>query len=157
MNFFGKPSIHPFLFYSGKIYGYILWLIYLLSILRIFPVIRIQITIFRVFSYIMSLAGLIIIVISCINLGNSNRLGLPVGNTKLKVTGLYKLSRNPMYLGFNLLTISSVIFTLNIVTALMGIYSILIYHFIILAEEKFLEERFGSEYIEYKKRVGRYI
>jgi protein-S-isoprenylcysteine O-methyltransferase Ste14 len=105
----------------------------------------------------MSLAGLIIIVISCINLGNSNRLGLPVGNTKLKVTGLYKLSRNPMYLGFNLLTISSVIFTLNIVTALMGIYSILIYHFIILAEEKFLEERFGSEYIEYKKRVGRYI
>ena len=67
---------------------------------------------------------------------------IPTDNTELKTNGIYSLSRNPMYLGFNLLTISSVIYTLNFVVIILGIYSIIIYHLIILGEEKYLSAQF---------------
>jgi protein-S-isoprenylcysteine O-methyltransferase Ste14 len=82
---------------------------------------------------------------------------LPEESTELKTSGLYKFSRNPMYLGFNLITVSSVVYTLNYAILLISLYSIIIYHLIILAEEKFLEERFGEQYLEYKKKVDRYL
>ncbi len=62
-----------------------------------------------------------------------------------------------MYFGFNLLTIAAMVYSINIVLLLLGTYSIITYHWIILGEEKFLEERFGDEYFNYKKKVRRYI
>lgn len=62
-----------------------------------------------------------------------------------------------MYLGFNLLTISAMIYMLNLIIILFGVYSIVIYHFIIIGEEGFLEKRFGATYSNYKKSVRRYI
>jgi protein-S-isoprenylcysteine O-methyltransferase Ste14 len=84
-------------------------------------------------------------------------LGLPTEKTILKTNGIYRFSRNPMYFGFNLLTIASMLYWININVIILGIYSIIIYHLIILGEEKFLEERFGDEYFSYKKIVRRYI
>ncbi|OGC21837.1 hypothetical protein A3J90_07335 [candidate division WOR-1 bacterium RIFOXYC2_FULL_37_10] len=153
MSLIGKATIHPLFFYSGKILGYILWIIYLLSLFNNNP----PFNFFKIISYALSLIGLVLVFISMINLGRSTRLGLPTENIKFKSNGLYQLSRNPMYLGFNLFTISAIIFIWNFFIALIGIYSIIIYHFIIIGEEKFLEQAFGSKYIEYKKRVRRYI
>jgi protein-S-isoprenylcysteine O-methyltransferase Ste14 len=62
-----------------------------------------------------------------------------------------------MYLGFNILTIASIVYLGNIFMAAMGVYSILIYHLIITREEKFLETRFGEKYFEYKRNVRRYL
>ncbi len=62
-----------------------------------------------------------------------------------------------MYFGFNLWTISSMIYTLNIWIILIGIYSIIIYHLIILEEERFLEKRFGIAYSNYKNNIRRYL
>ena len=62
-----------------------------------------------------------------------------------------------MYVGFNLLTISSIIYTNSIFISIIGIYSIIIYHFIIIGEEKFLERTFKSKFVKYKENVKRYI
>jgi protein-S-isoprenylcysteine O-methyltransferase Ste14 len=62
-----------------------------------------------------------------------------------------------MYMGFNLLTISSMIYSMHIIIFLSGIFSIIVYHLIILAEEQFLEDRFGFEYANYKKKIRRYL
>ncbi len=62
-----------------------------------------------------------------------------------------------MYLGFDLLTISSILANANLIVALLGIYSIISYDFIVRAEERFLRERFGPEYGEYRARVHRYL
>jgi protein-S-isoprenylcysteine O-methyltransferase Ste14 len=62
-----------------------------------------------------------------------------------------------MYVGFNLWTISAMVYTLNIWIILMGLYSILIYHLIILGEERFMEGRFGYDYMSYKTKVRRYL
>jgi protein-S-isoprenylcysteine O-methyltransferase Ste14 len=49
------------------------------------------------------------------------------------------------------------LYWINIIVIILGIYSIITYHLIILGEEKFLEERFGDEYFSYKNKVRRYI
>jgi protein-S-isoprenylcysteine O-methyltransferase Ste14 len=157
MNLIGKATINPILFYSGKISGYITWIIYLLLIFKIDIIDRGTYIHNDYISYIILIIGLLFSILSIINLGISTRLGLPLEDTVLKTNGLYKLSRNPMYLGFNLVTISSMIYTFNIWIILLGIYSIIVYHLIILGEEKFMQTRFGEKYIDYKIKTGRYL
>jgi protein-S-isoprenylcysteine O-methyltransferase Ste14 len=157
MELIGKTTINPILFYSGKISGYLTWIILSLSVLKIELLSRNDFSFNNTTALLTVTVGLFFVVLSLINLGGSTRLGLPSESTVLKTNGLYKLSRNPMYFGFNLLTISAIIYMLNPVIAVMGIYSILIYHLIILGEENFLEKRFGADYLYYKKTVRRYI
>ena len=157
MNLIGKTTINPIIFYSGKISGYVTWIVQLLMMLGVDVIVRISYPYNDYISYLALLLALILIVFSLINLGRSTRLGLPTESTVFKTNGLYKISRNPMYVGFNLLTISSMIYTLNIWNVILGIYSIAVYHLIILSEERFLENRFGIEYSEYKLKVKRYL
>jgi protein-S-isoprenylcysteine O-methyltransferase Ste14 len=157
MNITGKPTINPILFFSGKICGYFSWIILALSLAGIkFPGSH-SLFFNNIIALFLLAAGLLYTFISLVNLGRSTRLGLPEESTELKTSGLYKFSRNPMYLGFNLITASSVVYTLNYTILLISLYSIIIYHLIILAEEKFLENRFGEQYFEYKRKVNRYL
>lgn len=156
MNLIGKTSINPIFFYTGKISGYILWIIFVLSIFNIINI-SYSIIILKYLSYLICFFGIVFTFLSLINLGKSTRLGLPKEKTSLKNNGIYKISRNPMYIGFDLFTISSMLYTLNIYLIFIGLYSIIIYHFIIIGEEQFLENRFGNVYINYKKRVKRYF
>lgn len=157
MDLIGKTTIKPLFFYSGKILGYITWIIQLLLILGVDLIDRITCGYNDYLSFAFLFVGLIFIVFSLINLGGSTRLGLPTENTVFKTNGLYKVSRNPMYVGFNLLTISSMVYTLNIWIFVIGIYSMVIYHLIILGEERFLKNRFGEEYSVYIQKIRRYL
>jgi len=157
MDLLGKTTINPILFYSGKVAGYLTWMFYSLSIREINVLVRYDFSYNTYIAFFTLTVGLFFVVISFINLGRSNRHGLPSGNTILKTHGLYKISRNPMYLGFNLLTISAMIYMLNLIIVLLGVYSIVIYHLIIIGEEGFLVKRFGTDYSNYKKTVRRYI
>lgn len=156
-NLVGTTPIHPVLFYTGKISGYITWALLFLGIfgLHIFEKNTLDWTDYL--SYIFLVFGLIFSVISIINLGESTRLGLPVDNTTLKTNGLYRFSRNPMYVGFDFLTIAAMLYTFNIWIVLLGLYSIFVYHLIILGEEKFLKKRFDRDYQEFQQRVNRYL
>ena len=77
---------------------------------------------------------------------------------KLVISGIYKYSRNPMYLGMILIIISTSIFYLNYYSILTPfIFYIWINEFQIKREEIFLEEKFGKEYLSYKSRTRRWI
>ena len=157
MDIIGKNTINPFVFYTGKISGYFTWVVMILSF---FNVNLFQKHLFQVHSMVCMLLlslSLIFIILSLINLGKSTRLGLPKEITEFKTNGLYKISRNPMYVGFNLLTITAILYCSYWLILVLGIYSISVYHFIILAEEDFLEKRFGHRYLDYKIAVRRYL
>lgn len=157
MELVGKISINPIIFFSGKLCGYFTWIILFIQLSGVEVFSPPTGKIYRDVSLIILAAGLAISVLSIVNLGRSTRLGLPTGNTEFKTGGLYKFSRNPMYLGFNLITLSSVIYFLNIIIILLGAFSIIVYHLIILGEEKFLKEKFGEQYLSYQKSVRRYF
>ena len=66
---------------------------------------------------------------------------------KLVTSGIYKYSRNPMYLGLLMIVISSSIFYLNIYSILTPLFFYLwINRFQIKREEVFLTEKFGEDY-----------
>tara|TARA_B100001109_G_C18792935_1_gene441035 strand:- start:493 stop:936 length:444 start_codon:yes stop_codon:yes gene_type:complete len=77
---------------------------------------------------------------------------------KLITSGIYKYSRNPMYLGLLMIVISSSIFYLNIFSITTPFFFYFwINRFQIKREEIFLTEKFGKEYLLYKTKTGRWI
>jgi protein-S-isoprenylcysteine O-methyltransferase Ste14 len=78
--------------------------------------------------------------------------------TSLVTRGIYKISRNPAYLSLVLLYIG-ISFLINSVWILIlvvpAFYSI--QKFCIEREEKYLEGKFGDQYLAYKKQVRRWI
>jgi protein-S-isoprenylcysteine O-methyltransferase Ste14 len=157
MNIIGKTTLNPFFFYTGKISGYVTWTVFPLSFLDIFNFADHTVDSLNFIPYALIAFGLIVTTAGLIYLGGSTRVGLPTEETTLKTSGIYRISRNPIYLGLNCFTLAAMVFTWNAVVILLGLYSVVIHHFIVLGEEKFLESRFGKAYIEYKNRTRRYV
>jgi protein-S-isoprenylcysteine O-methyltransferase Ste14 len=82
----------------------------------------------------------------------------PGSSSSLVVTGIYSVTRNPMYLGFLLLLLAWAIYLANALTVLflpgfvwyMGRYQI-------KPEEKTLASLFGQKFVAYAARVRRWI
>lgn len=78
-------------------------------------------------------------------------------NTMLVTSGIYRVSRNPAFTGFDLLYIGCTLAYPNVATIIWSIAAILFFHLQILGEEKYLASAFSLEYDVYKKRVCRYF
>jgi len=157
MELVGRTTIRPGLFYSGKAAGYLTWVLLALEYAGVALVPGIRWSALGSLSLIAAGAGLALIALSAAHLGRSTRLGLPTGETVLKSGGVYRLSRNPMYVGFHALTIAAVLKTGSVVVLALGIYSVLVYHRIIQGEENYLLSSFGQQYEKYRSRVRRYL
>jgi protein-S-isoprenylcysteine O-methyltransferase Ste14 len=90
-------------------------------------------------------------------LGDSFRIGSPRENTALKQTGLYRFSRNPMYVGVYATLCAAVVRTFNPIVLLAAAYVIAVHHRIVLAEEEHLRRTLGEVYRAYCSRVRRYV
>jgi protein-S-isoprenylcysteine O-methyltransferase Ste14 len=102
--------------------------------------------------------GVMLFTLAIIRLGTfSLRVGLAQENTSLRTTGIYRFSRNPMLLGLYLIALGSAIYVQNPINWILVIVALTVHHKIILAEEDFLHERFGDQWIEYRDKVWRYI
>lgn len=79
-------------------------------------------------------------------------------STVLVINGPYRLSRNPMYLSMFIFLLGAVI-GLGSLSGIVApfIFISLINRFVLPFEEHLMEERFGKSYLEYKKRVRRWI
>lgn len=157
MNIIGKPPINVFLFVSGKLSTWFTILAFIIQFnwhnFRLF-----YIPLFLLYiAFILFIAGAIIIIVASFDLDTSLRVGIPKENTRLVTTGLFSYSRNPIYIGIFILTIASIIFTVNPIILILGVYGLIVHHQITLAEEKFLFKRFTGEYVNYRKKVRRYI
>lgn len=104
--------------------------------------------------------GLVLMLICIISFGIRGRGTLsPADPTKkLVISGLYRFSRNPMYIGVMMMLIGESIYFRSYV---LGAYALLIFIafniFIVLFEEPYLKDKFGSEYNEYVKKVRRWF
>ncbi len=82
----------------------------------------------------------------------------PDNASQLVNKGIYKYSRNPMYLGTLVLLIALVIWLGNFINIIFLYFFIwYITTFQIKSEEKVLENLFGEEYLRYKMKVRRWI
>jgi len=87
----------------------------------------------------------------------SLRVGLAQENTSLRTTGIYRFSRNPMLLGLYLMALGSALYVQCPINWVLVIIALTVHHKIILAEEVFLQSRFGEQWIRYRENVRRYL
>lgn len=78
--------------------------------------------------------------------------------TAIIQSGPFRLTRNPVYLADTLLYIGVALF-MNTAwpLLLLPLVLLIVHRGVILREERYLEQRFGDEYISYKSRVRRWI
>ena len=83
---------------------------------------------------------------------------IPSNATKLITDGIYKFSRNPMYLGL-LLVLLGISIILNPIGGLFLIPLFILYlnFFQIIPEENAMVDLFKGEFLEYKENVRRWI
>jgi protein-S-isoprenylcysteine O-methyltransferase Ste14 len=82
----------------------------------------------------------------------------PDATTALVVSGIYRVTRNPMYLGFLLLLLAELVWLANPIAFLVAPAFILyLNRFQIRPEEIALRNRFAAEFQAYTHRVRRWI
>ena len=102
--------------------------------------------------------AILFLIFSLLKMGKYTKMGLPKNDDiPLQTTGVYSLSRNPMYLGLYLLAIGAVLYKPCLPVIVATIAGIIIHHIIIINEEKFLDAKFGQSYRSYRQRVRRYL
>lgn len=77
--------------------------------------------------------------------------------TAMVTRGVYRFSRNPAFVGFDLLYIGTFLALPNLVMLAAGAAAIVLLHLQILEEEQFLPYAFGDDYPQYKAQTPRYL
>lgn len=113
---------------------------------------------FVICGIVLGLIGDLIFTLAIISMKDSWRAGLAENDkTEMITGGIYKISRNPAFLGFDCVYISILLMFFNIPLLIFTCFAIIMLHLQILQEEKYLPNVFGDEYIHYKKKVCRYL
>ncbi|MCR5770679.1 MAG: YdcF family protein [Butyrivibrio sp.] len=113
----------------------------------------------RVIGMYFAFIGDIVFFMSVYAMKDSWRAGiapLDMNKRSLVTRGIYNYSRNPAFLGFDLLYIGIMLMFFNPVLCLISVFAIVMLHLQILQEEKFLPTVFGYDYTKYKERTSRY-
>ena len=92
-----------------------------------------------------------------LGLGRSFRVGCPEEETTLRTDGIFRYTRNPMYVGLDATLLAASLYTLNPLVLIAGIGIAGVHHRIIKAEEECLRKMRGQDYEEYCRKVGRYL
>lgn len=113
----------------------------------------------RYIGIVIALLGDVLFVISVLTMKDSWRAGVSeTDKTELVTNGIYQISRNPAFLGFDLVYIGILLMFFNWIIFAVSVFAIVMFHLqIVNVEEDFLTTAFRDEYLEYKKKVNRYL
>lgn len=129
-------------------WGYQISLI-LMFFLLIFLNIKLD-TVLSCVGLVIYLLGMILYTISIIHFAKPQGKGI-------NLKGLYKVSRNPMYVSFFLYFLGLSILASSWLLLILLIMFQVSSHFIILSEERWCLKEFGKEYKSYMRKVRRYM
>lgn len=112
----------------------------------------------RIAGFIAGVTGDLVFLVAVLTMRDSWRAGIPeTDRTEFVSHGIYQYSRNPAFLGFDLMYIGILLMYFNGVLLFFTIWAVVMLHLQILQEEKYLEAVFGEEYRAYRQRTGRYF
>jgi len=131
----------------------------IVELISIFMDTYIDLTWIRVFGCILGILGVVVFAVSVLTMRDSWRTGVPDDKkTELVTSGIYAYSRNPAFLGFDLIYLSILFIFFNWGLLVITVLTVVMFHLqIVKVEEAFLIKTFGEEYLEYRKKVCRYI
>jgi len=160
----GKPTLAPWLFFSAKTATGISFAILVAASVnpdfhcRLPWLIQDDIpAVQKLMSAIFLFAGNLFLIPAYYTLSIFTRIGLPESAHVLKTCGIYRISRNPMYLSFWFFFTACFLLAPSLLVVSLITFCLTAHHFVILNEERFMERLFGDQYLSYKSRVSRYL
>jgi protein-S-isoprenylcysteine O-methyltransferase Ste14 len=103
-------------------------------------------------------AGLILLSLSLVSFGKSFRIGIDKDSPDdLVTTGVFGVSRNPIYEAFWFVLLGQFLLFPNLVPLIYLIAATGLFHRQVLREEDFMQRHYGPEYSAYRRRVRRYL
>ena len=129
----------------------------IIEVSSIFFVKEFMMTGFRIAGIVIGFIAVLFFASATMTMQNSWRVGIPEEKTALVTTGIYKYSRNPAFVGFDLLYISICLMFFNIPLLLVSVWAAVMLHLQILQEEAHMYNMFGYEYAQYKEHTLRYL
>lgn len=151
----GTPPIHPMLFLLAKvaIFGAVVPPLVQLAGFRL----RAPVPGGRWIAAVLAVVAAALLVLGSRALGASLRVGLPKEATELKTGGIYRFSRHPLYVALFFAALAGCLYCPHPLVLVSAVLTILLHHRIALAEERFLEQRFGDAWRRHRARVPRYF
>jgi len=128
-----------------------------IGVCSIFLVKRFPITEVRIVGVLAGILGVLFFALATITMKTSWRVGIPEEKTALVTQGIYGWSRNPAFVGFDLLYLSVCLMFFNIPLLLVSLWAAVMLHLQVLQEENHMHHMFGEEYDVYKKHTLRYF
>ena len=111
-----------------------------------------------VVGMLLTLVGLAMVILAHRHMGLSWRMGIDKEREiQLVTTGIFSVSRNPVYLGIITLAVGMIFLLQTIVSLVLFFVLLQVIYVVISTEERFLWEKFGEEYGQYVKRVRRFL
>lgn len=112
----------------------------------------------RITGLTISALGVALFITAMLTMRDSWRAGVSNDKTELVTSGVFKISRNPAFLGFDLMYSGVLMVFFNWVLLIFSAFAILMLHLqIVNNEEDAMLLAFGDEYLNYKKKVNRYL
>jgi len=103
-------------------------------------------------------AGLVLLLWSIVSFGQSFRVGIDVEHPAgLITTGVFALSRNPIYVAFGSILLGQFLILPNWILLVYLLAAAWLIHRQVLREEEFLKQHYGEAYAAYCRRVRRYV
>ncbi len=152
----GKEGFPKFIEVTLKITTYLLLILQIISILFYSEATH---RLLQIMGVIVQAFGVVVFVISVTEMKDNWRAGVQrEDKTNLVTSGIYSISRNPAFLGFDLMYIGILLTFFNWFLYFVTVFAVCLFHLqIVNVEEDFLLETFGQEYLEYKRKVCRYL
>ncbi len=113
----------------------------------------------RIVGIGLAAAGVVVFLLAVHTMKDSWRAGVShTDQTELVTAGIFQISRNPAFLGFDLVYIGIVLLFFNVPLLVISVLSCLMLHLqIVNNEEPFLQETFAEQYADYRRHVCRYL
>lgn len=107
---------------------------------------------------VLCILALLLFMFSLVSFGKSFRVGIDEEKPgTLVTTGAFAISRNPIYTAFGLVLLGIFLISPNWILILYLIAGLWLFNRQVLREEDSLKKIYGEEYLEYCKRVRRYL
>ncbi len=111
----------------------------------------------RIAGFVVGAVGVLFFAMATITMKSSWRVGIPEEKTTLITNGIYAWSRNPAFVGFDLLYLGLCLLFFNVPLLIISLWAAVMLHLQILQEEVHMEKMCGEEYQAYRARTMRYF
>jgi len=121
-------------------------------------VLTIQHTDIKIAGVIILVFGLIVYALALYSFNNSWRIGIDRETPgELITSGIFKYSRNPIYLSIDLLVAGTFLLQGHFIFLVLFVAIAISLHIQILQEEGVLIQTYGNSYLQYRTKVSRYL